>query len=289
MTIDVLSHLSELGFTDYEARAYATLVRRNPLTGYEIAKISGVPRPNVYSVLERLQQKGAVLVVAIEGGTKYSPVPPGEMLGRLSRSIKVHIQEAERALTQIQTMPQADYIWNIRGYENLMEKAETLIDKVQRQLLIAVWPAELSILRPGLKRLEARGITPTVLCFQASEDQQLDYSGKLYRMRVGIGKATRWLALVADESELLTAEMPPEGESRGAWTKQELFVAMATWYVRHSIAVAEIVRSVGPGLLGQLDASAMAAVGGASLATLEGKSWLEGLLQRSDGERVLSR
>jgi len=60
MTIDIISHLTELGFGEYEARAYTALVRRNPLTGYELAKVSGVPRPNIYAVIERLQHKGAV-------------------------------------------------------------------------------------------------------------------------------------------------------------------------------------------------------------------------------------
>ena len=36
--------LRELGFSDYEARAYAALAARQPATAYEIAKVTGLPR-----------------------------------------------------------------------------------------------------------------------------------------------------------------------------------------------------------------------------------------------------
>ena len=65
--------LERLGFTEYEARAYLTLLGRNPLTGYELAKLSGIPRPNVYPVLDRpgagpawLEEIGRILEQPIE-------------------------------------------------------------------------------------------------------------------------------------------------------------------------------------------------------------------------------
>ncbi|MBI4288258.1 MAG: TrmB family transcriptional regulator [Chloroflexi bacterium] len=282
MTIDIVGHLTELGFTEYEARAYSTLVRRNPLTGYEVAKISGVPRPNIYSVIERLQEKGVVLTIHEDGGVKYAPVPPGEMLGRLAKSFKSHVSEAENALTQIQSTPEADYIWNLRGYENITEKARNLLGGARRQVLLALWPAELELLTPSLQQLKAAGIEPTILCFRDRLEQTEVSTGCTYTLPVAGQKRTRWFALVVDESELLAGEVPADGEAKGAWTRQGLFIAMATWYVRHSIAVAEILRSLGPRLRDQLDERALAAVAGTSLAALNGKPWLESLLEGMD-------
>lgn len=34
----------DIGFTEYEAKAYIALLRLGPATGYQIAKESGVPR-----------------------------------------------------------------------------------------------------------------------------------------------------------------------------------------------------------------------------------------------------
>ncbi len=55
--------LQELGFGDYEARAYVALLQRSPINGYELAKASGVPRANIYAVLQKLAERGAVVRV----------------------------------------------------------------------------------------------------------------------------------------------------------------------------------------------------------------------------------
>ncbi|MBW1814404.1 MAG: TrmB family transcriptional regulator, partial [Deltaproteobacteria bacterium] len=35
--------MTEIGFTEYEAKAYTALVGANPATSYEIARSSGIP------------------------------------------------------------------------------------------------------------------------------------------------------------------------------------------------------------------------------------------------------
>lgn len=279
MTLDIIGHLTEVGFTDYEARAYTALVRRNPLTGYELAKVSGVPRPNIYSVIERLQQKGVVQAIGLNGAVKYAPVAPEEVLGKLSKAYGSHIQEASRSLSQIRDLPQGDYVWNLLGYDPILEKATSLIEGAGHRVVLGLWPEELQRLSPSLGRLKARGGEATILCFQGGLHPVDESVGKVYRLSVAGEVRSRWLVLVADEAELLGVEILPDGEAHGAWTRQKLFIAMATWYVRHSIAVAEIVRSLGPRLPRLLDAEALSAIKGASLATMDGKPWLDGLLQ----------
>ena len=58
--MDVIGVLTNLGFSDYEARAYVALLQRNPANGYELAKRSEVPRGNVYAVLQKLEDRGRV-------------------------------------------------------------------------------------------------------------------------------------------------------------------------------------------------------------------------------------
>jgi hypothetical protein len=55
---DAAALLLQLGFSEYEARAYLALVQRNPLNGYELAKVPGVPRANIYAVLQKLKERG---------------------------------------------------------------------------------------------------------------------------------------------------------------------------------------------------------------------------------------
>ncbi|MBW1815193.1 MAG: TrmB family transcriptional regulator, partial [Deltaproteobacteria bacterium] len=37
MVVNIIKRLSEIGFSEYEAKAYTALVRANPATAYEIA------------------------------------------------------------------------------------------------------------------------------------------------------------------------------------------------------------------------------------------------------------
>jgi HTH-type transcriptional regulator, sugar sensing transcriptional regulator len=66
-------------FTEYEAKAYLTLLEESPLTGYAVAKNSGVPRSRIYEVLDSLAMRGDILVSP--GNTpQYVPVPAKELI-----------------------------------------------------------------------------------------------------------------------------------------------------------------------------------------------------------------
>src|SRR5688572_30159367 len=91
---DAISLLQELGFTEHEARAYQALLQQNPATGYEVAKVSGIPRPNIYPVLQKLEARGAAVRIAGDDTTRYLPIPQQEFLKRIGS----HFQET---LTQV--------------------------------------------------------------------------------------------------------------------------------------------------------------------------------------------
>ncbi|OYT32865.1 hypothetical protein B6U93_00020 [Candidatus Woesearchaeota archaeon ex4484_78] len=58
-----IQELKELGLTEYEAKAYTTLVKLGKSSSAEIAKESGVSYGKIYSVLSTLEQKHLVKVV----------------------------------------------------------------------------------------------------------------------------------------------------------------------------------------------------------------------------------
>ena len=67
------------GMPGYEAKAYlALLTAGEPMNGYEVAKVSGVPRSTVYETLGKLVARGAVFEVAATNGrvSPTSPCPP---------------------------------------------------------------------------------------------------------------------------------------------------------------------------------------------------------------------
>ncbi len=50
----ILSNLKELGFTEYEAKVYMSLINEHPLSAYNVSKNSGVPHSRVYDITRYL-------------------------------------------------------------------------------------------------------------------------------------------------------------------------------------------------------------------------------------------
>lgn len=79
MEDNILEVLKNLNFTEYEAKAYLTLLEESPLTGYAVAKNSGVPRSKIYEVLDSLAMRGDILIS--HGNTQqYVPIPAKELI-----------------------------------------------------------------------------------------------------------------------------------------------------------------------------------------------------------------
>src|SRR5688500_2494911 len=98
---DAAAQLNALGFGDYEARVYVTLLAHGPLSGYEVSKRSGVPRPNVYPALQRLEERGAVTALAASRGAHYAAIPAAELLERLARGYRDRLQNAAESFHRL--------------------------------------------------------------------------------------------------------------------------------------------------------------------------------------------
>lgn len=238
---DAVALLQQLGFGDYEARAYVALLQRNPLNGYELAKVSGIPRANVYAVLSKLEERGAVVRLDTPAGVRYAPVAPGELTQRLGNHFLDVLGAAQEALTNISPPAEHEYIWNAEGYAALLEHARSLVEGAREQLLVAVFPEEASALAAEVAEAESRGVDVTTLCLQACPSECGGCRGRLYRYRVAPEQRARWLVLVPDRSEVLAGEIGPGDQALAVRTRQRLLVELSTWYIRHSIALAAVL------------------------------------------------
>ena len=72
---ELLHDLRELGFSEYEAKAYITLLSVSPATAYEVSKIAGLAKANVYMAIQSLATRGAVQPVSTEP-VRYAALEP---------------------------------------------------------------------------------------------------------------------------------------------------------------------------------------------------------------------
>src|SRR5512145_1214305 len=158
--------LQKLGFGAYEAQAYVALLQNVPLNGYELAKASGLPRPNVYNVLRKLEERGAVIRLETSAGTRYAAVSPKELMQKLGDRFHEALEATQRSLEEVSGPVAHEHVWNIRGYAAMLEEAHAVIDEAQEHLLVALWHYEALRLAGHLSRAEARGVAITTLCME---------------------------------------------------------------------------------------------------------------------------
>ena len=235
---DTISRLKQLGFSEYEARAYIALVQCSPQNGYEVAKASGLPRANVYNVLQKLEERGAIIRMNTPDSTRYAAIPPEELTQRISQQFREILDVVQKELEEISAPVEPEYVWNTRGYEVMLEQAKLLIDACQQDLLIATWPQEACALDTHLASAEARGTNITTLCLSDCPEMCGCCYGRVYRYRVPPEERSRWLLCIPDGESLLAGEIASNKETIAVRTQQSLLVSLAGWYIRHSIALA---------------------------------------------------
>jgi predicted transcriptional regulator len=279
--------LQQLGFSEYEARAYTALLQRSPLNGYELAKISGLPRGNIYGVLQKLEERGDVIRLDISGGVQYAPLPAEELIQQLRSHFQGTLDVAQQTLNEISRPAEYEYVGNTRGYPALLEHARALLNAAQERVLLAIWPQEALNLAEPLAQAEARGVEITTLCLAACPQECGGCRGQIYRYQIAPEQRHRWLVLVPDRAELLTGEIGPGEEALGIRTRHRLLVELATWYIYHSLALTAILRDLGHQLGKLLKEKTRSIL--ASLATNEQKEgWLEHMVRLVGRQRATS-
>ncbi len=265
--MEVIEQLQQLGFSQYEAQAYVTLLRENPLNGYELARASGIPRANIYTVLQKLEDAGAVMRLTMPEGNRYTPVSSDELIAKLSWRYQKTLEAASASLQQIASPAQMEAVLNIRGYPELLDQARALIERTQQHLLLSLWPHEAVALAEPVRLAQERGVQITTLCLRGCPDPCPACRGAVYRYALAPEDNTRWLVIVSDQNELLAGEIQPSreremppGDSSAVRTRQPMLVHLTGSYIQNSIALANLITHFGTRLLSELDPQSIAAL-----------------------------
>lgn len=243
--MDLLAALDRLGFSEYEARVYVALVKEHPLNGYELARRAGIPRANVYGVLDRLTQRGAVYRVEAPNGVRYGPADPEALVDRLVAEHAEVAAAARREFRQLGGPADVAQVWNVQGYAPLLEHARVAIGAAQRSLLVALRPAEARALGAELTAATERGVDATTLCTAACASECGSCPGRVYRYRVSLDDRIAWFIAVVDGEEVLAAELAPDGDASMVRTRHALVVELASAYIRNAIALATLTEDLG--------------------------------------------
>jgi len=245
MKEDPVEKLVELGFSEYEAKAYVGLLRKSPVTGYELSKMSGVPRSMIYEVLGKLTARGAAMTLLKDGATLYAPVPAAELLEQLHREHEALITSLKNELATLTSAPDLEYVWNIEGQENILAKAEEMIRQAQGHIYLALVPESFPVLQPALERAIQRGVRVAIyttgsLDLPGCQVIAASMSEEAVSRVEGLG-----LILVIDEQEVLISEWLTGAQARATWTSSPLLVFIAEHHLRTDPYLPQILVCLG--------------------------------------------
>ena len=236
--------LQELGFTDYEAKIYISLLQNSPVTAYEISKNNALPRPNVYSALDSLEKKQAVQRVSLDP-VRFVPVSPATLFSRISKTVQDRCLALEAGLEKLQPEEKTHYVWNIDNADEARLKISQLILAAKSHIWIKAHYEELLPHLEELKLASKRGVSLLFILFgDANQIQQFNFSKNCSIFAhegdgtvVGLGRYL--ITLSIDFKEALIMNMK---EHAGAFTQSEPIVNMTDSLIRHEIYLAEIFK-----------------------------------------------
>jgi HTH-type transcriptional regulator, sugar sensing transcriptional regulator len=125
--------LQQIGLNKYEAEAYYALLTRGPLTGYEVGKYSQVPGSRSYEILERLLEKGLVLVQPGDP-PHYSAQDPHAVVQRFRATMETTLNTLGASLASLAHVDRQGEFWVARGQQNILVQAKSLIAAARESL-----------------------------------------------------------------------------------------------------------------------------------------------------------
>jgi predicted DNA-binding transcriptional regulator len=229
--------LEELGLTNYEARVYLALIRRDVFTAAEVAREAQVPRQRVYDVLEGLTRRQlAVLHPGKVAG--YSAVAPEIAVNRLMEQQRRSLSRLERLSGElaVELLPTwdsgrthtdpLDYVEVLRDAADISDRFARIQSGAERELLSFsrppwVTPAENVAGLEASARLHAAGRTNRCLYSRdvLDDPRMLEVVRRFaeYGEEVRIADSLPLKLLIADGSTVL-CDMPDPVARAGATT-----------------------------------------------------------------------
>lgn len=225
--------LMKFGLTRQEASIYLCLLRNKELSGYEVSKLTGISRSNVYSALAGLVEEGAAYL--LEGETnKYTAVCVVDFCKNRIRELE---QLGEDLVAQVPQMePNTEGYITISSHKHIMDKIYNMLEHVEYRVYIAMPMQYLERIRACLERLLSQGKKVVLLLAEPIEPA---LSGSIVYVT---GKQDPQLRLIVDSAYVLTGEMTGSDTDSCLYCGQRNFVNVFKESLRNEIKLIELTK-----------------------------------------------
>ncbi|SFB03363.1 Sugar-specific transcriptional regulator TrmB [Acetitomaculum ruminis DSM 5522] len=220
----LISKLTAFSLTRQEAAIYITLCKNDCLTGYEVAKQTGISRSNAYSSLKSLVDKGAAFI--IEGDSKkYTIVPIDEFCNNKIRNLYEDRDFLINNLPKKRSFEEG-YV-TINGDENIKNKIHTMMEQTKLRLYISMNSDLLDCFRDDLIKAVKRNIKISIL-----SEKDFDIEGVITYIT---NDKKNQIGVITDSKRVITGDYGFGKESSALYSEHKNFVTLFKDYMANEI------------------------------------------------------
>lgn len=242
--------LERLNFTEVEAKAYIALFSKSPATAYQIAQMTGMPRPNVYNAVGGLVAKGALQQVS-DNPVRYIPREPAEFFTTISRSTSKLCEDVVSELRDMTVHDGTEYVANYNGRAAVDSQVRKMISSARARIYIKSSSRLLDPYHDVLVEAADRGVLIHIVAADPGISELPGHENIVIIPHEGTGVATGTavhylLTISADADGTLIAAL--NGEPAASYTRNDAIVYTVHTMILHEIYLAKIYEAMGPDL-----------------------------------------
>ncbi|MBR9656775.1 MULTISPECIES: TrmB family transcriptional regulator [Bacillus] len=237
----IVQQLKKIGFNEYEAKSYVSLVKQGPVTAYQVSKDSGVPRARIYEILGNLVEKGIVMKEEINDTTRYSPLPVEIFLQKAQSEWQSTYEGISDSLKKLENSEEKtdNRVITLKDNQTIISYCQTLIKKAEQRIVISMWDEMYEALKEDLAEVAdtvtVQGITLHV------ENPIKNLEAHRITTYTETLSTEHWFILSIDSKEMIYG---PSLEERNVafYTDDPVHIYLLEDYVWHDVLVNRLVR-----------------------------------------------
>jgi sugar-specific transcriptional regulator TrmB len=212
------------GLTRHESELYIALCREGELTGYEAAKITGIPRANAYQALSGLVDKGGAYI--IEGSVQhYTAVPVDEYCANIMQHLKEVIERIRHECPELRK-PSEPYI-TITGFKHITDKMKNIINNAKERVYVSISEKDFRYIKEELEKAYEKGLKVV-----AVTSGNITLPGATVHK---INKQPGQVRLIADSSHVLTGDISGSDYDTCLYSKNKPLVELIKDSIKNEI------------------------------------------------------
>ncbi|RZH69510.1 TrmB family transcriptional regulator [Natrinema altunense] len=224
----------QLGLTSYEAKVFIALHRLSAGTARDVADITDVPRSQVYSVAESLEDRG-LLEVQQSNPIRYRPVSVEEARETLRSQFEREQERAFEYVEAVESEPEGEEtqenIWTVRGRDRVDDRSVDILSQAEHRIVFGTRLPEL--VTPSIERtLAERAATGVSVSVVSGRDAVREQFAAVDGVTIERPPAHRTddqrsgrIVIADDDSILLSVRGGEDGET-AIWSSGSLFASV---------------------------------------------------------------